>query len=187
MIAPITVFNTSSAAGLVQGFAIVDLGATYKSAGVATHLRGFVSLNDAAAVLIVDELTYSGAAASLATVTWQMHTRATASATSRSEVTALASKTGVAAELALLPLATSCPGFSTWSFVDVSKVLPDPPFDSAAGITRVEAAFPDPAAAGGACSRIAVALGDGAVVDSLVAGTYSVRPMAQWASEGPFA
>jgi len=181
-------------------------------AGVTSARRGFVSLSASAAVVVVDEFVYAaadgagaagaglegagalgaegaGAPVRPANLTWQLHTRAVATQVSRTEVS-LQPPNGFGpgandAWLALLPppQPTSCFGaFGGFVFTDLTTVLPDPPFDSAAGLTRVDIVFGGPSPQ---CASVAVALGDSPIVAALSMGAVRVRPMAEWETDGP--
>ena len=187
--ASITAFNVSASmrapppplgAIAVDGWAIVDLSAAYaESAGATSARRGFASLSGAAALVVVDAFVY-GATARPANVTWRLHTRASAALMMPTQV----SLGGPShAQVGVLP-ATTCaaPSFGGWTLTDMATVLPDPPFDSAVGFTRVEAVFADPAPS---CSALAFALGDASIVSLLVQGSPAVRPLDAWAELGP--
>ena len=195
----------------VDGWAIVDLTAAYaQSGGVTSARRGFVSLSGTACILIVDELLYS-ADARPANVTWQLHTRADATVSAGNTSVTL-TRGNTTAILALVPPTTVCPGFAGWSLLSLSTVLPDPPYDSAAGYYRLDGVITDPAAplgaanrspdvvsaspaalsvaAGGAslaagCTNLTVALGDPATVAKFLDGTHRVRPLDDWTQAGP--
>ena len=158
---------------MVDGWGVVDLSRGYAGgAGQPTSVRrGFVSLNASSALLIVDEWRGVGGNASL-----QLHTRA---AVALSGAAATLSLGGVAAQLAVLPASTSCGALGAWAVVELAPLLPSPPFDSAAGFRRVEALAPP----GAPCTRVAVALGDPAVVRALAG--VAVAPLDDWAASGP--
>ena len=171
---------------LVDGFAVVPLSSAY-AAHTASVNRGFVSLANSSAVLIVDELTY-GSSPSSANLTWQLHTRAAATAVDARTLSLLRPGSGSpAALLALLPSpASSCPSFSSWHITPLQPFL-TPPQDPAKGFFRVDALVLQPAQAGFQCSRLAVALGDAAVVVRLQAGEFVVNALQDWDSKGPLA
>ena len=183
--APITAFNTSSGAPpragaiAVDGWAVVDLTAAYAaSAGATRARRGFVSLSGAAALVIVDAFAYDNATRP-ANVSWRIHTRAAAAQVSRLQVGLDFPR----AQLAVLQGATSCMGsFAGWAITDGPALLPDPPFNSAVGLSRVEAIFSSPSPS---CTALAFAVGDAAIVSQLLAGYPAVRPLDEWAQLGP--
>ena len=183
--APITMFNATfspAVAGTISldGFAIVNLTAAYDlSAPLQSYRRGFISVSASAAVIVVEEFVYNGGGAPQpANLTFQLHTRAAAAQLTRTSVSL--GPVGSGAQLAII----GAPGcFEGWRFTDLAQVLPDPPFDSARGYTRVDAVFSAPVAAG--LARLAFALGDGPIVDALALGRPAVRPMSEWAASGP--
>jgi hypothetical protein len=195
--APITAFAATGApasAGNVSldGFAIVDLTAAYAvPAGIVSARRGFVSLSASAAVVVVDEFVYSNSSGATrpANLTWQLHTRAAASQLTHTEV-ALVPAGGFGpgangASLVLLPppQPSSCiSAFAGFKFTDLTTVLPSPPFDSAAGLTRVDMVFGAPSPQ---CTSVAVALGDSSIVAALSSGAVRVRALADWETLGP--
>ena len=196
--APITSFRaTGTPATLgnitLDGYAIVDLSAAYElPAGVVSARRGFVSVSASAAVVILDEFVYknssSAAAPPPANLTWQLHTRAKASQVTRTQVQ-LEPVGGFGpgangAWLSVLPPSqpTSCMGsFGGFLFTDLTTILPDPPFNSAAGLSRVDIVFSSPAPH---CTSIAVALGDSPISASFAFGWPLVRPLSEWDSPG---
>jgi hypothetical protein len=185
--APVTAFNASGGAAraeggiAVDGWAVVDLTAAYAaSAGAVSARRGFVSLSAAAAVVIVDAFAYDNATRP-ANVTWRIHTRAAAAQVSRLQVGLDFPR----AQLAVLQGATACMGsWGGWTITDAATLLPDPPFNSAAGLSRVEALFTSPSPS---CTTLAFALGDAAIVSQLLAGYPAVRPIDEWQARGPLA
>ena len=191
--APVTAFNATFAPAktgtiTLDGYAVVELTAAYAaSAGALSARRGFISVSASAALVIVDEFVYSGAAPRPANVTWQLHTRAAASQVTRTQVM-LEPKGGRGpgsngAWLSVIPGATSCMGsWGGWLFVDETTELPDPPFDSAAGLTRVDAVFSSPSPS---CTSLEFALGDMPIVASFGFGAPGVRPIDDWATLGP--
>ena len=157
----------------------------YNASGTVSRARrGFAAAPGVAAVVVVDELEYvPGAAAPPANVTWSLHTRAVPTSAAGGGVTL--SRSGVVGALAVLPRATACTSLGAWDFVPLAPLLPDPPYDSAAGYTRVQVAASLPAAEGAdACTRIAVALGDASTVVGLAG--VDVRPLDAWTASGPF-
>jgi hypothetical protein len=182
VVAPITFFNgtESSACG---GWAIIDVTLAYAASGTVSRARrGFAAAPGVAAIVVVDELEYvAGAAAPPANVTWAVHTRAAPTLAAGGGVAL--TRGGVVGALAVLPRATACASLGGWAFVPLAPLLPSPPFDSAAGFTRVELAAALPAGAD-ACTLIAVALGDPGAVAALAAG--DVRPLDDWPQSGPF-
>lgn len=173
--ANITAFSAAPAVKgglLVDGWGVADLSRGYAGAGQpASVRRGFVSLNASSAILVVDEWRGVGGNVSV-----QLHTRA---AVALSGAAAALSLGGVAAQLAVLPASTSCGALGAWAVVELAPLLPSPPFDSAAGFRRVEALAPP----GAPCTRVAVALGDPAVVLALAG--VAVAPLDDWATAGP--
>ncbi len=177
--ANITAFSAvpQSLAGLqVDGWGIVDITQGYGGRGGAGQpvavRRGFVSFNDSSALVIVDE--YSGVKTN---VSFQLHTRAAASLSGTSAALSLS---GVSAQLAVLPLSTNCSALMPWVAVELAPLLPSPPFDSAAGFRRLQAVAPPP---GAPCTRVAVALGDPALVDALA--SLQFKALEDWPAEGP--
>jgi hypothetical protein len=190
--APVTAFNaTGTPAKLgtisLDGFAVVDLTAAYAaSAGALSARRGFISVSGSAAVVVVDEFVYSNATRP-ANVTFQLHTRAAASQMTRTQVRLDPVGGGGpgfnGAMLGVVTGATSCMGsWGEWRFVDETTELPDPPFDSAAGLTRVDGVFSSPSPS---CTSLAFALGDAPIVASFCFGSPGVRPIDDWATLGP--
>ena len=180
--APITAFNaTGRVAGniSVDGFAVVDLTAAYAaSAGAVSARRGFVSLAGAAALIIVDAFAF-GNATRPANVSWRVHTRAAAVPVGTLQIGLDFPR----AQLAVLQGATACMGsFAGWAITNATTLLPDPPFNSAVGLSRVEALFNNPAPS---CSALAFAVGESAIVSQLFAGYPAVRPIDEWALLGP--
>ena len=114
-----------------------------------------------------------------ANVSWRIHTRAAAAQVSRLQVGLDFPR----AQLAVLQGATSCMGsFAGWAITDGPALLPDPPFNSAVGLSRVEAIFSSPSPS---CTALAFAVGDAAIVSQLLAGYPAVRPLDEWAQLGP--
>lgn len=189
--AQITLFNdtgSDAVGGLaVDGWAVLDLTAAYAASGsVSSYRRGFVSLQASTAVVIVDELVYSGTGRP-DNVTWQLHTRAVPTADGAVGLT-LTGSNGTTASLSLLTHPSNdCPSFTAFTVTDLPTILPDPPYDSAAGYVRVDAFITDPANPAQPCSAIRVALGDASIVASLAQGAPRVLPIAQWQTEGPLA
>lgn len=186
VVAPITVFNATATAAF-DGFAIVDLTAAYAKPGTLTSARrGFIALPGASVVVIVDELVFaSGAPNPPLNLSWQLHTRAVPTPAGAGTLSLAAAEGRVVGTLALLPRNTACPSLgSEWGLVPIAPFLPDPPYDSAKGLTRVELVARDPASGTPPCTRIAVALGDPAAVAAL--GTAVIRPLSEWQSAGPF-
>jgi hypothetical protein len=72
--------------------------------------------------------------------------------------------------------------FAGWAITNATTLLPDPPFNSAVGLSRVEALFNNPAPS---CSALAFAVGESAIVSQLFAGYPAVRPIDEWALLGP--
>ena len=162
----------------IDGWAILDLTAAYApSAGVSSYRRGFISLSGTAGCVVVDELEYNGRARP-ANVTWQLHTARNTTQVSETEVVF-----DTAARLSMLP--SVCAGYVGLSFTNLSSVLPSPPFDSAKGLTRIDAIIRDPASPTSPCSALAFAMGDAGIVDLLLRGSPVVLPMQQWATRGP--
>jgi hypothetical protein len=170
----------SAAAGVtVDGFAVVDLTAAYGPTLVSSYKRGFVSVSGTSAVLVVDEFVYA-AGASPANLTWQLHTAAVPSQAGASSVTL----TPAGSSPALLAVLDKPERFRGFAFTNLTTILPDPPFDSAAGQSRVDIVFDDPALG---LDTIHVALGSPDVVGAFVSGAATVRPIAEWATMGPVA
>lgn len=183
--AKIVAFNaTSTPVGTVtvDGWAVVNLTDAYAgAAGVASVLRGFVSISDTNGVLVVDEILYHGTGTPV-NVTWQIHTQAQITL-SNETVGASLTRDNVTASLALLGQPTSCPGLTTLTAHSLVDVLPDPPFDSAKGYKRLDGLVHDPSKGG--CTKMAWALGTPEVVEVFTSGKLTVRPIAQWATVGP--
>lgn len=181
----------------VDGWAVVNLTAAYAStSGVSSYLRGFVSLSSTNAVIVVDEWVYPPSPSlHPANMTWQLHTQAQVGAGSRGGGSAsappttltLTAKGGQVAALAVLDPLSSCPGYAGFTFTDLATVLPDPPFDSAAGYTRVDAVVQDPSTASAPCTALRVVVGQSGIVAALAAGSPTVRPIAEWGVDGPLA
>ena len=173
----------------LDGYAIIDLTAAYAvSAGVVSAHRGFISLSQSAAFVVVDAFVFNNKTRP-ANVTWQLHTRAKASQITKTEV--LLEPVGGggpgsnSAWLAVLPpnQPTSCfDSWGGWIFKDLTLVLPDPPFNSAVGLTRIDGLFPNPSPS---CTSLAFALGDSPIVSELSIGAITVRPLEEWDSLGP--
>jgi hypothetical protein len=193
VVAPVTMFNLTATGGVgaargaggavvtVDGFAVIDLAAAYGPKVVSAYRRGFVSLSGTSAVLIVDEYTLASGAAP-ANLTWQLHTAATPAQASATSVTLTpAGTTGPPAPLLALLGAAAPAGYRGITFTNLTTVLPDPPFDSAAGQSRVDFVIDLPAKVG----TVQVALGDPEVVAAFVSGGYSVRPIGEWGVSGP--
>jgi hypothetical protein len=171
--ANVTAFSSAPAVKqgvLVDGWGVVDLSRGY--AGATQVKRGFVSLNASSALLVVDE--WEGVETN---VSVQLHTRAAAALNG---ATAALSLGGAAALLAVLPAATRCGALGAWEAVELAPLLPSPPYDTAAGFRRLQALAPS----GVPCTRVAVALGDPALVRALLVGV-KLAPLDAWPSEGP--
>ena len=192
--APLVAFNHTGAPAKLgtislDGYAVVDLTAAYAApAGVLSARRGFVSLSASAALVVVDEFVYSNATRP-ANYTFQLHTRCAASQVTRTQVSLEpAGGRGPGSQgawFAVLPPAqpTTCFGaFGGFRFTDLTTVLPDPPFDSAKGFTRVDALFSSPSPS---CTSLAHAVGDSPIVASLSFGYPRVRPIGEWEALGP--
>ena len=181
--APITAFNATGvppkdANISLDGFAVVDLTAAYAtSAGAVSARRGFVSLTGSAALVIVDEFIYNNQTRP-ANVTWRVHTRAAAAQITRVEV----GLDWPRAQLAVLQSTSCMDSFGGFTVTDATTLLPDPPFNSAKGLSRVEALFSSPSPA---CSTLAFAVGGSAIVSQLLFGYPAIRPIDAWATLGP--
>jgi hypothetical protein len=173
----------------LDGYSIVDLSEAYAlSGGVSSARRGFISLSQSAALVIVDAFVFNNK--TLPTnLTWQLHTRTNATQMTTTEV--LLEPVGGggpgsnSARLAvLLPnQPTSCfNSWGGWRFTDLKTVLPDPPFNSADGLTRIDAVFSDPSPS---CTSLAFALGDSPTIAALSSGAVMVRPLDEWETLGP--
>jgi hypothetical protein len=173
--ANITAFSSAPAARqgvLVDGWGIVDLSRAYAGAGQpASVRRGFVSLRNSSALVIVDEFTDARS-----NVSFQLHTRAAATLGGASAALTLG---GVDATLAVLQASTDCAALQAWAAVELAPILPSPPYDSAVGFRRLEAVAP----ADSPCSRIAVALGDPELIQALL--TVEFAPLDKWPTSGP--
>jgi hypothetical protein len=188
--APITAFGNSVytvAGALVDGYAVVDLHAAYSTpAPVAAYQRGFVSLGNVSAALVVDEFEFTRAEEAL-NLTWQLHTLTKVSLGPGPTRAAL----GPGSVMTVVPSATVCPGIHFAAY-DLEPVL-WPPQYSGAGYTRIDGIVPTATA----CSRIAVFLGDPALAGAFTGGgggggsasaaaaTLCIRPIDQWVSMGP--
>ena len=169
--AAVTAFNASGAAP-VDAAAQVNL-----TAALAAHARAaartFVSLNDTRALLVVDDFEW-GTGSAPRNLTWQLHTMAAATVLPPPQQgVALRARDGSQALLLLLPAQSACPSFAGFSLTDLGPLLP-PPFDSAAGYTRIDGLALAPAQAGAQCTRLAFALGEVGVVQAL-AGAAPVQ------------
>jgi hypothetical protein len=174
--ANVTAFSSAPAVKqgfLVDGWGVVDLSRGYAGAAQPTAVRrGFVSLNASSALVVVDE--WAGVASNISV---QLHTRAAATLNGANATLSLGS---AAALLAVLPAGTSCGALGAWEAVELAPLLPSPPYDTAAGFRRLQALVPS----GAPCTRVAVALGDPALVRALLAGVQ-LAPLDGWPSEGP--
>ena len=183
--APIVAFNSTGTPAVMgkitlDGYVVVNLTDAYAaSAGVTSYLRGFISVSGTNAVMTVDNFEFAPSAHP-ANMTWQMHTS-----------TAVAQQTRVSlgvgpGTLAFVDTPTGeCNGsFGGFVLNNVSAVLPDPPYDSAEGITRVDVVFSRPGATSG-CRHLIIAVGNAPIVDSLQFGYPAVRPISEWATLGP--
>lgn len=165
----------------VDGWAVVNLTETYRStAGVTSYLRGFVSLSESNAVLIVDDLVYA-AGARPSNATWQLHTQAQVSLDTEGKNATL-TRDNITAALALLLPSSTCPGLSGLTVQALSDVLPDPPFNSAKGYRRIDGVIGDPAHA---CSLMAWGLGRPSDLEAFAEGSMLLNPLARWQTAGP--
>lgn len=159
---------------LVDGWGVIDLSRAYAGAGApAAVRRGVISLNASSAVVIVDEF-----APTTANISWRLHTRAAAELDGARAALALG---GVDALLALLPASagTDCAALGAWTALELAPLLPSPPYNPAAGYRRLELL----AQSGDTCTRIAVALGEPAIVIALAQAR--IAPLDAWPTAGP--
>ena len=157
--AHVTAFSNTSAT--------LDLSAPY-AAAVASAQRVFTSLNDTRALLVADSFVYHpqlAAAAAPANLTWQLHTRTTPTLLSQYTVS-LSARDGTAGLLAYLPHRSTCPSFVGFTLTSLAPLLP-PPYDSAAGLTRIDAVVASPAQPGSQCTQLTFALGEQELVAAL--------------------
>eukprot|EP00040_Diaphanoeca_grandis_P032586 m.197943 g.197943 ORF g.197943 m.197943 type:complete len:681 (+) comp32672_c0_seq1:75-2117(+) len=189
-------FN-STIVGLVDGWAIIDLTHGYVGASQPLKVRrGFVSLNQSSAIVIVDEYTFRNNT-NAPNVSWQMHTKAHPSINGDSvSLLAQGSSKGMppVASMSLLKSVTTCPTFSNIAVVDVEKLLPDPPYDSAKDWSRIDLLAKGSTNSkaermNGACTCLGVGLGDPQLVATLASAApnqmFALRNMDEWGMSGP--
>ena len=152
--------------------------------------RGFISLNKSSAVIIADEYSFNERATPQ-NISWQLHTKCEPLIDSqivnlKCFITNDIGAQPVVGLLATLPEGTVCPSWQSWSTINVTKLLPDPPFESAAHWTRLDQFA---GASTMPCNSIVTALGQVELVQKLIAAKpgkgLTVRPLSDWATSGP--
>ncbi len=154
--AALTTFQATSA----EAFAIADLTAAYRPAGATRVGRGIALLDGRARVLVQDEIETARGVG----VAWTLHTKANITFTDRTAALTLSGRT---LEARILE-----PSDSRFAVEDV--VIP-PPEKAASGVRRLLVRL----AARTTAARVAV------LFSAPGAPAPSVRPLADWAREGP--
>jgi hypothetical protein len=184
----------------LDGYFVVNVTlANQPVTNVTSHLRGFVALEGASALLVVDDFTFSPASPTPAApnITFPIHTQSwpvpsAASVFENPSVVNLTLTRGVArvsnvsitVSLIVNDTTLAGCGWAGWMNTSVPLELSLPAIMKTAwGFSRLDAVFlaPDPTA----CSRIVVGMGNAtALAPFLAAGGATLRPVSQWGVGG---
>lgn len=159
-------------------FSIVDLTPSYApiGLGIASAQRGFIASASARQLITVDEIsiTPSFNASLVPPVWWSMHTVANVSIAADG-LSAVLSTWNVSSmvTVAVIEASTSCPG----AYFNLTAINLQAPYFPTPGVQRLTLIAPQASA----CNRLVVTIGVEPVTD------LQVRPLAEWAEQGPLA
>ena len=171
-------YHASSTA--TDAFAIVNMTQAYVDAGHLGRVgdggrlaRGFIIMSNVSELVTVDEMLIPASASDVGRVRWAAHTYASVTVSDDNLTASLSIPGRVTVKLAIVPASTACPGAA----FSVSPVDLPPPNEPTTGMSLVSVFAP-----ARSCTRLTVLVGVRGDVDALTA----IRPLADWAANGPW-